>query len=276
MIIDTHTHFYDPSRPQGVPWPPADNELLYRTVLPKHHRALAEPEGVTGTVVVEASGWVEDNQWILDLAANDPWIAGLVGHLEPGQPDFRDQVARFAANPLFKGIRVGGGYFADIEQGGFLGDMEALLSHNLELDVLLSTEQLAGVAQLASRLPELRLVINHVAHVPIDGREPDAAWVDAMGRVAEQPRVYCKVSALVEMSQVQPAPTDPAFYVPTLDALWRAFGEDRLVYGSNWPVSDRAGEYGTVIGVVRDYFEAKGAAAAAKYWHGNAEVAYNL
>ena len=72
MIIDTHTHFYDPTRPEGVPWPPADNELLYRTVLPEHHRALAAPEGVTGTVVVEASAWLADNQWILDLAAADP------------------------------------------------------------------------------------------------------------------------------------------------------------------------------------------------------------
>ena len=78
MIIDTHTHFYDPTRPQGVPWPGPDEELLYRRVLPEDHRALAAPEGVTGTVVVEASAWLEDNQWILDLAAQTPWIVGLV------------------------------------------------------------------------------------------------------------------------------------------------------------------------------------------------------
>ena len=73
MIIDTHTHFYDPSRPQGVPWPGPENELLYRTVLPEHYRQIAEPEGVTGTVVVEASAWLDDNQWILDLAKDDPF-----------------------------------------------------------------------------------------------------------------------------------------------------------------------------------------------------------
>lgn len=276
MIIDTHTHFYDPTRPQGVPWPPPDSDLLYRPVLPEHHRALAEPEGVTGTVVVEASSWLEDNQWILDMAAGDPWILGLVGHLDPCQPEFAAQVSRFAANPLFKGIRVGGGPFSNIEEGGFLGDMETLLIHDLQLDVLLNAGQLDGVAQLASRMPEMRIVINHVAHVPIDGQTPDAAWSEAMSRVAEHPRVYCKVSALVEMSQVQPAPTDPGFYAPTLDALWETFGEDRLVYGSNWPVSDRAAQYGTVIGVVRSYFEAKGPEAAAKYWHQNATTAYGL
>ena len=88
MIIDTHTHFYDPSRPEGVPWPGPDNELLYRTVLPADYRQFAEPEGVTGTVVVEASGWLEDNQWILDLAEEDPFIVGLVGHIDPARPEF--------------------------------------------------------------------------------------------------------------------------------------------------------------------------------------------
>lgn len=276
MIIDTHTHFYDPSRPQGVPWPPADSALLYRTVLPEHHLALARPEGVIGTVVVEASAWVEDNEWILDLAAGDPWIVGLVGHLDPCQPEFGNQVARFAARPLFKGIRVGGRYFADIDKDGFLKDMETLLAHGLELDVLLGADQLDGVAKLARRLPELRVVINHVAHVPIDGRAPESRWTEAMARVAEHQRVYCKVSALVEMSQVQPAPEDPGFYAPTLDALWQVFGEDRLVFGSNWPVSDRAGQYGTVIDIVRTYFEARGAEAAAKYWYRNAAAAYGL
>ena len=83
MIIDTHTHFYDPSRPQGVPWPEEDDEILYRRALPEDYKALAVPEGVTGTIMVECSPWVEDNQWVLDLADADPFIVGLVGHLEP-------------------------------------------------------------------------------------------------------------------------------------------------------------------------------------------------
>ena len=88
MIIDTHTHFYDPTRPEGVPWPPPDNELLYRTVLPEHFKAEASPHGVTGTVVVEAACTVEDNQWILDMADRDPVIVGYVGRLESGTPQF--------------------------------------------------------------------------------------------------------------------------------------------------------------------------------------------
>ena len=78
MIIDTHTHFYDPTRPEGVPWPNPDDDVLYRRVMPDDYKALAVPEGATGTVVVEASKWLDDNQWILDLAADEPPI---------GQPD---------------------------------------------------------------------------------------------------------------------------------------------------------------------------------------------
>ena len=61
-IVDAHTHFYDPSRPLGVPWPPRNDSLLYRAVLPRHYREFARPLGVSGTIVVEASPWVEDNQ----------------------------------------------------------------------------------------------------------------------------------------------------------------------------------------------------------------------
>src|SRR5512133_2472255 len=102
--IDTHTHFYDPSRPQGVPWPSPNEKLLYRTVLPKQYRTLKVPQTISGTVVVEASPWVEDNQWVLDLAAKEPFILGLVGNLPVGTKPFAQHLKRFAANPLFRGI----------------------------------------------------------------------------------------------------------------------------------------------------------------------------
>ena len=145
MIIDTHTHFYDPHRPQGAPWPGPDNELLYRTVLPQHWRELASPHGVTGTVVVEASAWLEDNQWILDLAADDLSIVGLVGHIDPCTESFSAQLERFAANELFRGIRVGAASFADIYKNGFADDLKKLADLDLELDVLGGYDLLPGV-----------------------------------------------------------------------------------------------------------------------------------
>jgi len=105
-IIDTHTHFYDPTRAQGVPWPPKDDPLLYRRVLPEHYRALPKPSPVAGTVVVEASPLIDDNEWILDLAAGDPFIVGFVGNLPVGNGDFLRHLNNFSHNPIFRGIRL--------------------------------------------------------------------------------------------------------------------------------------------------------------------------
>ena len=274
MIIDTHTHFYDPTRSEGVPWPSKSEDGLYRTVLPVHHRELAGPEGVTGTVVVEASAWLEDNQWILDLAADEPWIVGFVGHVDPNRPEFKDDIDRFAANRIFRGIRCGGGYFADITAGSFLGDMEHLLARDLQLDVLMGPEALGQVAELAKRLPDLRIVINHCGSVEIDGGVFDPLWLEAINQVAEHAQVYMKVSAVMEKSSTYPGPESVEFYRPMLDAMWEAFGEDRLIYGSNWPVSDRAGGFRMAIDIVKAYFAEKGEEALQKYFWKNAKVAY--
>ena len=274
MIIDTHTHFYDPSRPQGVPWPSPDSGQLYRTVLPEHYRALAEPEGVTGTVVVEASAWLEDNQWILDLAEADPFIVGLVGHIDPARDAFADELARYADHPRFCGIRCGSGYFTAEPEGDFLRDMALLASRDLVLDVLLGADQFPTLITLAESLPALRIVINHIGHVPIDGSLPNEAWVAGIERLSQHDNVYMKVSAVMEQSTQQPAPTEDGFYAPTLEALWQVFGAERLIYGSNWPVCERAGSFADAFAIVRRFFDGKGSVAAQRYFGENARDVY--
>ena len=185
MIIDTHIHLYDPSRPQGVPWPSPNDEVLYRTVLPEHYKALAVPEGVTGTVIVEASEWVEDNQWILNIAINEPLIVGFVGNLQLGSKDFEKNLNRFFVNPLFRGIRPRGSSIKNLEQSKkSLTDIEILAGKNLSLDLLVGPGDLTDVAALARRIPELRIVINHIAGVRIDGKKPDSAWIEGMQMAA--------------------------------------------------------------------------------------------
>ena len=274
MIIDTHTHFYDPSRPQGVPWPPEKSKLLYRTVLPEHFKAIAIPEGVSGTIVVEASEWVEDNAWILKLAADEPFIKGFVGNLEPGADGFEENLSRFDEDPLFVGIRMRGRVVESLSDPSVGADLEKLAARDLELDLLVRQKHLAATAALAQRMPELRIVINHVAGVRIDGNPPAPAWVDGMRSVAEHPNVYCKVSALATATRQRPAPTDVAFYGPTLDVLWDVFGEDRLIYGSDWPVCTQSATYPAAITVVKQYFQAKGERAAEKYFWENSKAVY--
>jgi predicted TIM-barrel fold metal-dependent hydrolase len=278
-IIDTHTHFYDPTRPEGVPWPPKDDPVLYRRVLPEDLKRLAEPLGVTGTVVVEASPWIEDNRWVLDLAARDPFIVGVVGHLKPGKPDFEGHLKRFAANPLFRGIRTG---LWDIplapDDRAFIRDLEKLTRLDLALDVIVQPDQLPTLARLAAAVPDLRIVIDHCAGVRVDGRSAEEPWVRGIEAVARHPNVHMKVSGLAEGTgrTEGSAPADVTFYRPVLDVLWNAFGEDRVIFGSNWPVSERFASYRTVLGIVRDYFHDKGSTAVAKYLSRNASRVYRF
>jgi L-fuconolactonase len=147
----------------------------------------------------------------------------------------------------------------------------------LMIDVLGGPDDLMTVSAFAKSLPSLRIVIDHVANVRIDGQAPPSNWISGMSAAASQPNVYCKVSGLVEGSGMRgQAPADVAFYRPTLDLLWQVFGEDRLVFGSNWPVSSPYAPLSTVLGIVQAYFADKGVAASDKYFAKNAKVAYGL
>ncbi|NBR85405.1 MAG: amidohydrolase [Verrucomicrobia bacterium] len=276
-IIDCHTHFYDPKRPEGVPWPGKGDNVLYRTMLPTDYRAQPVPQPVTGTVVVEASPLVEDNQWILDLAAKDKFIVGFVGNLKPGEDAFAGHLKRFAANPLYRGIRISEGALrTGLGNAAFIVDIKRLADADLELDVNGGPTLLPEVARLAKELPGLRIVINHLSNTRIDGKNVLPTWRADLEAAAKFPQVFLKVSALVEGTGKNDgsAPRDVEFYRPWLDIAWNAFGPDRLIYGSNWPVSERFAKLATVQGIVHDYFGAKGRAALEKFFAGNARTAY--
>ena len=275
--IDAHTHFYDPTRPEGVPWPGKNDAVLYRPVLPAEFKKLTAPLGVIGTIVIEASPWVEDNQWLLDLAEREPIILGVVGRLDPAGEMFPELLARFAKNPRFRGIRIGHEDAKKaLKEPVLLKRLGLLAEHDLELDVNGGPEMPADVARLAAALPKLWIVVNHAANLKIDGQSPPQDWLEGMRQAAKHAGVFCKVSALVEGTRRtnRNAPTDPAFYRPVLDGLWNVFGQERLIYGSNWPVSERAASYQALHKIAVDYFRTKGDRALEKFLRQNALAAY--
>ena len=274
-VLDTHTHFYDPARPQGVPWPRADEALLYRTVLPRHWRRLADEAGVAGTVVVEASGWIADNDWILDLADNEPGIVGFIGHIEPGE-SFERELGRLAARPLFRGIRLGAAHLEASRKGPTLRALELLARRGLALDLLVATGALGLAADAAERVPGLSVVIDHLGGVRIDGGSPPQEWLDGMARLAALPGVACKVSGYVEAASVKPGPAEPSFYRPVFDAVLGLFGPKRLLFGSNWPVCELGGSYAGVLAIARELADSQGPAFPRLFFAGNAARSYGI
>ncbi len=269
--IDTHTHFYDPTRPEGVPWPPKDNPLLHIPRYPKDFRAEASPHNVVGTVVVEASDWVEDNAWILELAETNDDIVGLIGNLEPGKPEFAGHLKRFSANPLFLGLRLRGAINNHLGEDRVLADIKRLADLDQTLDIHGGARMLAPTLMIAGKFPSLRIVVNHLPFGDWDGNVPEMRG--ALAELTRHPNVYMKVSAVVRRLKGEVV-VDPEFYRPGLDALYELFGPDRLVYGSNWPVSDQIAPYTNVRGVVNDYFATRSRSDAEKYFWRNSLVAY--
>ena len=266
-IIDTHIHLYDPTRPQGVPWPPKDDALLYRRTLPADFTAATQGLGVTGAVVIESNALFEDNQWVLDLAAGNPLIVAFVGHLDPGNPSFPQHLARFAKNRLFRGIRLTGRAIASgLPQPAFVAGLQQLADRDLQIDAIGDHTMFSDLIALSDRAPRLRIVIDHL---PFELGNHETAFRD----LASRPQVYAKVSGVLRRDGDR-TPLELSLYRDSLDRLWETFGRDRLLYGSNWPVSNRFAPYPSVLRIVREYFTGKGAEASERYFWKNSLAAY--
>lgn len=275
--IDTHTHVYRTPWPETMPQKQREAAFA-RPCLPEDLIPAALAAGVGGVVVVEASPDLEDNQWLLDLAAKEPFILGVVGRIDPAAADFERHLTRFASDRCFRGIRIAQG---ELEAGlaagrEFVRRCHLLADRGLALDVLGGPGVIGAAARLAAEVPELTIVIDHAGNLRIDGNAPPRDWQEMVEAAAKRPNVRCKVSALVENTAKKPAPLEMDYYVPVLDALWTAFGADRLLFGSNWPIWSRQHSYADVCGVVRDSWARKGADAAGRFFRGNAIAAYGL
>ena len=227
-VIDTHIHLYDPSRPQGVPWPRKDipaHKILYQTSLPSRYRPIAEPLGIVGAIEVECSPWLEDNQWVLDVAQADTIMVGTVGRLAPGTPEFRPNLERFHKNPLYRGIRYGLGRQAgkEFDRPEFVADLKALADADLVLDTANpSVELLADVVRVSDRVPNLRVVVDHLPQMLRPTESVARASYDAsMKAFRDRPLVYVKVSEVLRRVDDK-IPVDLEFYRPGWTRFWRS------------------------------------------------------
>jgi L-fuconolactonase len=278
-IIDTHIHLFDPRRPQGVPWPDKNDATLYQPALPERYRKVTKGLGIVGAIEVECSPWLEDNQWVLDVIAKDTMMVGTVGNLEPGTLGFRKHLERFRHNPLFLGIRYGnlwGRSLADqISRPEFLSDLAALAETGLEMDTANPDPALiSAVLRLTDRVPNLRVVIDHLPQMEMPEASPARSTLQAdLRELGKRPQIYVKISEVLRRVNGR-VPDDLNFYRATLDELLEIFGPDRLMYGSDWPNSDRWGAYPQVMKVVREYFTGKGTAVAENFFWKNSLAAY--
>jgi predicted TIM-barrel fold metal-dependent hydrolase len=278
-IIDTHIHLFDPTRAGGVPWPPKDDAVLYKPALPSRYEEVTGALGIVGAIVVEASPLESDNDWVLQQAADHPVVVGLVGNLIPGTPWYGRELDRLHANPLFVGIRYGNLWdrdlSADMKKPGFVSDLRKLASVGLELDSANPDPKLIrAILEVSQQVPELKIVIDHLpaATVPTESIAPKEYWAN-LRSLRQNARVFVKLSE-VPVRIADRVPKDVSFYKDKLDAIWDVFGEDHIIFGSDWPNSDHLATYAETLDLVRSYVATKGSVASEKYFWRNSIVAY--
>jgi L-fuconolactonase len=277
-IIDCHVHFWDIQRTEGIGWIKPEIKTLYRSHSPSDYTATAKAAGVTGVVIVQAGQHLPDNQWNLDLCKADPrFYHGVVGNLSKviGTAEFKPLFDQLCENKHYLGYRLSGRYRPDLTQQ-FWDDLAYTAEKQRTVDVLANEYSLDDVQLIAKRVPKLKLILNHFGNVTLNDQPLPADWVKSFREVAKQPNVYCKVSALFGRVKQQPAPTELRFYQPILDLAYESFGPDRLIYGSDWPVSNTTSDYTTVMKLTKSYFAPKGTKILRQVFSENAQSFYGV
>lgn len=277
--IDSHIHVFDPRRNQGVPWPDKSDSVLYRPALPPRYQQIARPHRVVGAIAVECSPWARDNDWLADVIERYPIVLGYVGNLLPESPGFGAELDRLHHNSLFLGIRYGNLWGRDlstaVRNAAFVEGLKQLSTHGLVLETANQDAALIEAAvRVSDQVPELRVVLDHL---------PNAAWpedrtarmlVDAnLRELAQRPQVYVKASEIVHKVAGR-VPLEVSAYRETLDRIWDLFGEDRIVYGSDWPNSDTVASYAQVFSIARDYLHSRSKSAQTQFFRANSRAVY--
>jgi L-fuconolactonase len=243
MHIDAHQHYWDPAR-ADYGWLTPELKTLYRTFGPADLAPLRERAGVQRTVVVQAASTVEETRYLLDLARDEPSIAGVVGWVPMLLRDAPALIAELARDPKFKGLRP---MLQDLPDDTWIANpdltpaVEALIELDLAFDALIYTRHVDAFETFATRFPKLRIVVDHGAKPPIrDGMRGWQSWADGITRLARLPHVHCKLSGLATEASLD---WTEATLQPYVDHLLQSFGPSRLMWGSDWPVLNLNGDY---------------------------------
>jgi L-fuconolactonase len=256
MNIDSHQHFWRYSKDE-YPWIGPGMERLARDFLPADLAAVAAPEGIGGSVAVQARQSLEESRWLLELAAVHPFIRGVVGWVDLRSQRVADDLAALAQDAKFVGVRhvvqdEPDPRFLLGEQ--FVRGVRALHAYGLTYDLLLYPQQLPAAVELVAMLPEQPFVLDHLAKPRItQGATGDgfAGWRRDIESLATHDNVCCKLSGMV--TEAAWRNWKQADFAPYLDVALAAFGPERLMFGSDWPVCLVSGDYCAVAGIVRDF-----------------------
>lgn len=251
MVIDAHQHFwkYDPVRDS---WITDEMAVIQRDFLPGDLEQELSANGVDGCVSVQADQSEDETQFLLQLADQSTFVKGVVGWVDLRSDNLTDRLVYFREFPKLKGFRhiVQGEPAGFLENTKFISGINELHKHGFTYDLLIYHYQMQEALSFVAKIPDTRIVIDHIAK-PAIARGEKTQWELNMAAMATFPNIFCKLSGMVTEASWRNWKRDD-FY-PYLDEVMEAFGPERLMYGSDWPVCLVAAQYREQLDIVRSY-----------------------
>ncbi|HKW57667.1 MAG TPA: amidohydrolase family protein [Candidatus Acidoferrum sp.] len=275
VTVDAHQHFwrYHPTRQA---WITEEMAMLKRDFLPKEFAAECDANGITASVAVQTDQSEDETSFLLDLAEQNQRIAGVVGWVDLESPGVEERLRHFSSYAKLRGLR----HIAQSEPDDrflvkptFIRGISRLREFRLTYDMLIYPRQLPAAIELASRFPDQPFVLDHLAKPDLKIKSLDS-WAAQIHDFARNKNVFCKLSGLV--TEARWKLWKPEDFAPCLDVAFEAFGPDRLLFGSDWPVCLLAASYRQVMQIIENYVNAHAARHRECIFGGNAIRFYGL
>jgi len=275
LKIDSHQHFWKFDKINHS-WINDEMAVIQRDFMPADLKPVLEENEIDGCVLVQVDQTTEENQFQLKNAADHDFIKGVVGWVDLRADDIAEQLKELELHNKLKGFRhilQGEADRALMLQPSFLNGIGKLNASRFTYDILIFPDQLVYAADLVKQFPDQLFVLDHIAKPDIRAKQI-SDWKKGIQELAKYENVYCKASGMVtEASWTEWEAED---FNPYLDVVFEAFGTDRVMFGSDWPVSLVAASYRQLKEVVGGYISKFTETEQALFWGGNATKFYNL
>jgi L-fuconolactonase len=274
MTIDTHVHFWKYIKLRDA-WITENMKVLQQDYLPEQLMLNLKRNGVDGCVAVQASQEEVETRFLVELSKTHDFIRGVVGWIDLRADKVEQTLEHFCQHSIIKGYR----HIVQAEPDNFLlredfqRGVRALKQYDYAYDILIYPSQLQSTLTFVSKFPDQKLIIDHCAKPDIKNSKMEE-WKKLINEIAQQRNVYCKVSGLFTEA-VWKGWSVSEFY-PYLDVVFEAFGIDRLMFGSDWPVILLSGIYVQWKSLLEKYMERFAQQAKEKVFGLNAVGFYNL
>jgi len=276
MRIDAHQHYWKIDR-GDYGWITPELPVLYRDFLPPDLQPHLDAHRLDGSILVQAAPTPEETDFMLSLADRYASILGVVGYLDPADARHAEYYERFARHPKFVGFRIMIQELPDaaaILADAYIEALRGYAKRGVPVDLLVKSDQLEQLAELAKQVPGLHGVIDHIAKPRIaeGAMEP---WASRMAELASHPNLYCKLSGMV--TEADHTNWRAEQFVPYVRHALACFGPDRVLFGSDWPVCLLAAGYDELVDILeRALPDTWGDAEKEKLFGGNAKAFYRL